>query len=194
MKTQVEFEIYGYGGELVIGSITKAQFDYWLPFIDKGETEGLDSHLFWDPYDEGEGNPITDEKDSCFLGYWHDMDNIAHSCGADLDSCTVVVTSLETGDEIFKTDEPNVSDTEHYEDTQLDPGYYFKGYAYEKGQFFLTELEIEGKFDPNKLTVRISNIDGNHIIDQVEYDGEYLENEGGGTNGKGNDYEFVEIP
>ena len=122
------------------------------------------------------------------------MDNIAHSCGADLDSCTVVVTSTDTGEEIFKTDEPNVSDTEHYEDNQLDPGYYFKGYAYEKGQFFLTELEIEGKFDPNKLTVRISNIDGNHIIDEVEYNGEYLENEGGGTNGKGTDYEFVEIP
>jgi len=194
MKTQVEIEIYGYGGEYVIGNLTKEQYDYWLPLIDDGDTEGLESHLFWEPYDEVQGNPITDENNPCFLGYWHDIDNIAHSCGAELDSCTVVVTSLETGEEIFKTDEPTVSDTEHYNSDDFEPGYYFKGNATEKGQFFFAELEIEGKFDPDKLTVRISNIDGNNIIDEVEYDNKYLDNDGGSTTGKGSDYEFVEIP
>tara|TARA_B100000809_G_scaffold88067_1_gene86458 strand:+ start:934 stop:1506 length:573 start_codon:yes stop_codon:yes gene_type:complete len=186
-----EIEIFGYGGEYVIGNLTKEQYDYWLPLIDEGDTEGLDSHLFWDPYEEGEGNPITDENDPRFLGYWHDLDNIAHSCGADAESCEIVVINADTGDEVYKTDEPTISDTEQYEYTNS--GYYFKGNATEKGQFFFAEMEAD-KFDPSKLTVKVSNIDGNNIIDEVEYDNKYLDNDGGSTTGKGSDYEFVEIP
>jgi hypothetical protein len=189
-----EVEIYGYGGEVVIGKLTKKQYDYWQPISESDDMDRLDSHIFSDPYDEGEGgNLITNENDPRFLGYWHDIDSIAHSCGPEIDGCTVLVTNIDDGEEVYKTEEPEVADTEHYNIDELDKGYYFKGYTAEKGQFFFAEMEAD-KFDPSKLTVKVSNIDGNHIIDKVEYDGEYLENEGGGTNGKGNDYEFVEIP
>ena len=188
-----EIEIFGYGGEYVIGSLTKEQYDYWQPLIDEGDTEGLDSHLFWDPYDQGEDNPITDDKDPRFLGYWHDIDNIAHSCGADANACTIIVKSADTGEEIYKTDEPNVLDTEHYDVDDQDSGYYFVGYAGEKGGFFEAELEIN-EFDPSKLAVKVSNINGEAIIDEVEYDGQELDNDGGGTTGKSQGYDFYEIP
>ena len=41
--------------------------------------------MFWDPYDGSEGNPITDDQDPRFLGYWHDIDDIEHVTGASMD-------------------------------------------------------------------------------------------------------------
>ena len=54
-------EINGYGGEMVLGSVSKEAYEYWGV---KGEDdEGLHSHLFWDPYEESDGNEITDDED-----------------------------------------------------------------------------------------------------------------------------------
>ena len=91
-----EVELYGYGGEFVFGTLTKEQYDFWI----ENEGDGLDSHVFWDPYDDADGdNPITDEEDPRFLGYWHDLDDIEHVCGADVDSCRVVVSSSSKAEE-----------------------------------------------------------------------------------------------
>ena len=76
-------------------------------------------------------------------------------------------------------------------DDQL-PGYYFKGWSAEKGNFFHAEIEAT-EFDPKKLKFFATDIDGDTIIDHVEYDGEQLDNEGGDTRGKSQGFEFYEI-
>ena len=64
-----EIEIRGYGGEIVMGKLTKAQYDFWIDHADR-ESEELHSHLFWDPWSDEEGNPVTDDEDPRFLGNW----------------------------------------------------------------------------------------------------------------------------
>ena len=185
-----EVELYGYGGEFVFGTLTKEQYDFWI----ENEGDGLDSHVFWDPYDDADGdNPITDEEDPRFLGYWHDLDDIEHVCGADVDSCRVVVTSLDSGEEVYTSDDVNLVHTTDQLVEEQKRGYYWTAYASEKGQHFYAELEIDGEFDPTKLTVNATNLDGEHIIDEVMYNEETLDNDGGSTETKSQSYELHEI-
>ena len=184
-----EIELLGYGGEFVLGTLTKEQYDYWVDHQD----DGLDSHVFWDPYDGSEGNPITDDQDPRFLGYWHDIDDIEHVTGASMDSARVLVTSMDTGKEVYTSDELNLGNTTDQLVDEQESGYYWTAYASEKGQHFYAELEIDGDFDPSKLIVNVTNVDGECIIDEVMYDGETLDNEGGDTITKSQDYELHEI-
>lgn len=185
-----EIELYGYGGEHVLGKLTKEQYDFWVD----NQDDGLDSHVFWDPTDDADGdNPITDEEDPRFLGYWHDLDDIEHISGADVDACRFVVTSLDSGEEIYTSEEPKVLDTTDIYVQDQKSGYYWTAYASEKGQHFYAELEIDGDFDPEKLAVYVTNLDGEHIIDEVVYDGETLDNEGGSTDTKSQGYDFHEV-
>ena len=185
-----EVELYGWGGEFVIGTLSNEQYDFWI----EHEGDGLDSHVFWDPYDEGDGdNPVTDDEDPRFLGYWHDLDDIGHVCGASVDSCRLVVTSMDSGEEIYTSDEVNVKSTEDQLVDDQKRGFYWTAYASEKGQHFYAELEIDGDFDPNKLTMYATNINGEHIIDEVMYDGETLDNDGGSTDTKSQGYDLHEI-
>ena len=56
-----EIEITGYGGEIVMGKLTKEQYDYWIDHADR-ESEELHSHLFWDPWSD------EDEEDNDISG------------------------------------------------------------------------------------------------------------------------------
>ena len=183
-----EIRIDGYGGEVVAGKLTKEQYEFW---VDKQDEEGMDSHLFWDAYSDEDGNPVTDDEDPRFLGSWWELDDIEHTNGANVDACTVTVKD-EDGNVVYETDEPLISKIEVVDFDTMDPGYYFKGYSAEKGDFFLAELETD-KFDPSKLKYSATNIQNDIIIDHVEYDGKDLDNEGGDTLGKSQGYEFVEI-
>ena len=58
---------------------------------------------------------------------------------------------------------------------------YF-GYSSDKGTFFESEIELTMPFDPEKLSLRFTEIDGNEIVTGVWYDGVELDNWGGSTN------------
>lgn len=182
-----EIRIDGYGGEIVAGKLTKEQYEFW---VDKQDEEGMDSHLFWDPTSDEDGNPVTDDQDPRFLGNWYELDDIEHTNGANIEACTVTVED-EDGNVIYETDDPNISSTEVVDFDSMDSGYYFKGYSAEKGNFFVADLEAD-EFDPSKLKYFATNIEGDIIIDHVEYDGKDLDNEGGDTRGKSQGYEFYE--
>ena len=51
MKKTYEIEVYGYGAEIIMGTLTDDQYDFWIPYADK-ESEALHSHLFWDSTSE----------------------------------------------------------------------------------------------------------------------------------------------
>ena len=184
-----EIEINGYGGEVVLGKITKEAFEHWGTRDE--DDEALCHHLFWDTYEEADGNDVTDDEDPRWLGQWHEIDDIEHTFGANLESCTVVVMD-EDGEEIHTDDDPKSEHTTFADPEDQPEGYYFKGWSTEKGQLFHAEFECE-EFDPTKLKYSVTDIDGDVIIDSVEYDGEALDNDGGDTRGKSSGFEFYEI-
>jgi hypothetical protein len=66
----------------------------------------------------------------------------------------------------------------------------FIGNSNEKGTFFEGEIELRAPFDIRKLTLHYDDIDGEEIINFVEYDGETIDNWGGSTDGKSSDFGF----
>ena len=181
-------EINGYGAEMVLGKITKEAYEYWS--VKSEDDEGLNSHLFWDPYEEEDGNEITDDEDPRFLGQWWEIDDIEHTNGAFVDQCMITVTD-EDGNEVWTTDDPEISNTNFADPDDQPAGYYFKGWSSEKGNFFYAEFEAE-EFDPKKLKFYATNIDCDVVIDSVDYDNEDLMNDGGDTRGKSQGFEFYE--
>ena len=184
-----EIEITGYGGEIVMGKLTKEQYDYWIDHADR-ESEELHSHLFWDPWSDEEGNPITEDDDPRWLGNWYELDDIAHLSSALVDNCTVTVID-EDGNEVWTTDDPKIEKTEFYDPDDHGP-YVFKGWSTEKGCFFGGEFETDN-FDPAKFKFYASNLDGEAFVDQIEYGNEEIYNDlGGDTTGKGYGYLLYE--
>ena len=183
-----EFNIVGQGGEAVIGTLTKSQYEYWA---DKEDDEGTLSHLFWDAYEEDDGNPITDPENELFLGPWYELDDIEHCNGAQLDMLEVTVTD-EDGKVVYETEDPDnvLVDTLHIDDQE--PGFYFRGWTLEKGNFYSAEIETDN-FDPKLLKYHAVNMDGDVIVVSVEYNGNELDNDGGDTRGKASGCEFREV-
>ena len=70
------------------------------------------------------------------------------------------------------------------EDTQ--PDYIAQMYSSEKGTFFDGIIETIGEFDPKKLKIYTTEyLNGDDTVENIEYDGTDVENNGGDTNGKG---------
>ena len=70
------------------------------------------------------------------------------------------------------------------EDTQGD--YVAQMYSAEKGTFFEGIIETVGSFDPKKLKIYTSEyLNGDDTVQNIEYDGNEVDNAGGDTNGKG---------
>ena len=74
------------------------------------------------------------------------------------------------------------------EDTQGE--YVAQMYSAEKGTFFEGVIETVGEFDPKKLKIyTLEYLNGDDTVQNIEYDGNEVENAGGDTNGKG--YSFA---
>lgn len=181
-------QINGWGTEMVLGAITKQAYDYWS--IKDEDDSGLANHLFWDPYEAEEGNEVTDESDPRFLGNWYENDDIEHSYGAFSEKCVVIVLD-EDDQEIWECDEPAIKSTSIIDPEEQEAGYYIKIWQTEKGNFFTAEIETD-KFDPDKLVFYASNIDGDSVIDSVEYDGQALDTDDIDTRTKSSGWEFYE--
>jgi hypothetical protein len=182
-------EISGYGAEVALGKVTEDIYNFW---IDKEDE--LESHAFYDPYeDNGGANPVTDEDDNRWLGYWHETGNVAYTSGAYLDNLYVEVTD-EDGNVVWSTEDVEIvnDNKELFTEDTLDPGYYVHAYSSEKGGFFSGEFETD-EFDPQKLVFNGTQIMGDTLVDMVHYNDEYIENEGGSTNGKSQGIELFEV-
>lgn len=187
-----KFTLYirGYGGEVTLGKITQEQYEYW---VDK-EAE-LEAHTFWDPYEAEEDaeypNPVTDDEDPLFLGYWHELDSVEHTHGASADNLYVIVED-EDGNEIWSTDDVELSNNNRIDKDDLDTGHYAYAYSAEKGEFYYGEFEAD-TFDPEKLQFNATTILEDCIVDSVHYGEEYIENDGGDTRGKSQGIELFDI-
>jgi len=64
----------------------------------------------------------------------------------------------------------------------------FIGSSNEKGTFFEGEIELTAPFDIEKLVLGYDEIDGEELVNSVEYDGDEIDNFGGSTDGKSSDF------
>lgn len=180
-------ELQGYGGEIVMGTVSREFYDY----IQDNEYEIND--FAWgdcDDYDDVPDGGVSP-------GSWHDCDNLAHAFGVEMDGTCRVVVYDENDDEAWscyldmgELEEAEVElafgpQDETYASNQDEGTCVYVGQSFEKGTFFIADLDLTQPFDPKKLKLTYEDIDGWVICSNVAYNGEELENQGGDTTGKG---------
>lgn len=181
----------GYGGEIAMGRITAAQYNFW-----QGRDDFSDMVWDWDyemPPDTPEDLRFVNE------GSWYECDDIAHENGVEMsDLCRIMVTDSETGDVIWESG-LGISQLEQHgievlwsqniERADYPDSYLFIGQSIEKGSFWEGKIRITQPFDPALLAFQINEIDGWCLFGGLTYDGEDPEDLGSyDTTGKGSEF------
>jgi hypothetical protein len=131
-------------------------------------------------------------------GSWYEGDDMAHANGVARNAGTLQITD-ENGETIYERslddisggadDEPEwACGDEVWIDEKPTGTVVFIGNSNEKGTFFEAEIPLKQPFDITKLTLCYDEIDGEELINRVEYDGEEIDNWGGNTSGKSSDF------
>ncbi len=186
----------GYGGEIVLGSVAREQYQYFV-------NNEIDIEEFaWDCDNEAE---VPEEMQPFEPGSWHECDDVAHESGCELSEYNYITVTddngkehwqcklgyselTDAGVEVDESDEYLCSDRADRENTVG-----FVGQSTEKGCFFEGELELTAPFDPAKLAISYSDIEGWSLISGVTYDGVDIEgHDGYSTRGKGSDFKFYD--
>ena len=184
--------MWGYGGEVVMGTVSREIYDYFK------ENKLSVSDFAWDS-DYADIKEIPEDMWPFTPGSWYDCDDICHNNGVEEDGGTLQVDD-ENGDEILnrnlndRLDEDDIqrnTNGEYYLSEVVEDGVIFIGRSNEKGTFFDAELPLTMTFNPTKLTIFNDDIDGQILINHVTYDGEDLDNNGGSTDGKSSDFTFI---
>lgn len=187
--------VEGRGGEIVIGKVDRDAYDYL-------EDNDIDISDFID--DEDNDLEVPDEYLFIQDGAWFDLDDIAHENGATMDDLSDIVVFDEKGNEVWRhsldtstleDDEIGVEEIDEcYISDKLEDGEVaFIGQSLEKGLFFGGEFTLKDEFDPSKIKIEYSDIEGWNIFSSVQYDGEYIDTVDYDTNGKGMDFQLILI-
>jgi len=196
-KTTYEIMLSGYGGEIVLGSISKEQYDFWK------DREDFEEHCSdWDNELE-----VPEEMQIVRDGCWHDVDDLNHECGAEFSNLNyITVVDKKTGETVFESplssdelekrgiDPEGFAVDEYHVRYDSDADYAFLGQSVEKGTFFTGEVEIVGKFDPARLSFSYIDIEGWELVNGVSYESEIIDDTGGyDTTGKGLDFKIFKV-
>ena len=186
----------GYGGEIVLGSVPREQYEYFR------DNEIDIEEYAWDSDNEQE---VPEEMQPFEPGSWHECDDVAHENGCELSDYNQITvfdehgkehwhSSLDhtklndAGVEVDEADEYMCADRSDRENTVG-----FIGQSVEKGVFFEGELELREPFDPAKLAISYCDIEGWSLITGVTYDGVDLEGyDGYDTRGKSSEFKFYD--
>ena len=193
--------LHGYGGEVVLGNVTKKAYEFWT----SEDAEEHFSTYVWQPGWFVEENPDFKIPKFAELPEWYEIDNIMHESGAAWGGCRIYIREMDdkgyNANEIREIYDGDLEDFIAEHDIEVDwfdafpkeDEYTFYGYSSEKGTFWEGTTEIPGDtFDPSKLSFYVANIYQDKIIYSVEYKGlDYLNNDGGGTDGKGSGFELI---
>ena len=186
-----KLSLWGYGGEIAMGRLTKAQYEYWK---DKDESDIIDHCTSW--ADEEEENPVPEEARFCNDGSWYDTEGHLDSMsGCEFSELNHIQVDDENGDEVWNQGlswelEENhgvqLEQGETYASDWDDVDGYFCFQSTEKGTFFSADLHLKAPFDPSKLKISTVDFEGWELVTGVDYDGEELEGfDGYDTTGKG---------
>lgn len=185
----------GYGGEIVLGSITPDQYQFW---------KDQDLHELVDDWDDS--LDIPDKLRIFQSGSWHDCDNLLHETGVEFgNSCHVTVydqndtmvweSSLDMDSlEAAGLEPEGFAQSEFYLQYDSTATHAFMAQSIEKGTFFTGEFQTMGRFDPRKLSFSTRDIEGWELVDGVSYASEIIEDTGGyNTVGKSLELRVIEI-
>ena len=202
MKKKYKYNIYisRLGGEHTIGTIPIKVAKYWL---EKGE-DAFENYMLCDPFDdEKEELNKSIPKEFQINEYWHDMEDIEHTNGAEYASSNYLYvheykehngTFHHQGKEILtypidditidSISDPVADATD--EDGEIANGdeVIVYGQSFEKGSWEYETIETDEPFDISKLTVSVTIWDNLKIVDSINYDGECYGNMGGSSWGK----------
>jgi len=187
-----KIQIWGYGGEYVMGSVDRKVYDYF-------RRHRLDLSDFSWSEEYAEENNIPEDMWPFYPGAWHDCDNMGHCYGVDRSAGTLQI--LDENDSVVY--EKSLDDIDGCDDgpqwgsgeeiwinSQPKGTPVFVGVSSEKGTFFEGEINLREPFDINKLELCYDEIDGNEIVNMITYDDEEIDNNGGSTNGKSSEFGF----
>jgi hypothetical protein len=195
----VRIQIWGYGGEIVMGRVSREAYRWWT---NKAEAAGVELHDFvfdWSWEEENGDKAVPAEARFITPGDWHECDNISHESGAEVsDLSGITITDEETQEQLFEfrlgineLEDKGVTVTCGFSEDTEDAGTgnaCFIGQSVEKGVFFNGTVRITQPFDPRLLEISYNSIADWDLVSGVEYDGEDIEGtDGYDTRGKSMD-------
>lgn len=193
----IQITLSGYGGEIVIGRITEAAYDYW-----EGRDDLAEYVYDW----SGEFDDVPADARFCPDGSWYDVDDICHENGCEADgACWITVEDLLENKDIWQSTldlddlaEQGVDTQQHghYRPSEQEPNdsYIFTGQSFEKGTFFSGIVRITQPFDPSKLAISWNDCDGWRLIDGVDYDGQSVDgHDSYSTTGKSSEFNVYRV-
>lgn len=184
--------LWGYGGEVSVAKINKAQFDFWK---DKEEADIIE-HCTSFFGDEDDSIEVPKEARLCEDGAWYEMEGqIDHGSGVEFSDLNHIQIDDENGNTVFDEGLSYELEEKHGVQLQGDEAYVGNvdgadyGFCFqstEKGTFFSAEFELKAPFDPSKLKIYTTDYEGWELVTGVEYDDEEIPGyDGYDTTGKG---------
>jgi len=190
-----KIQMWGYGGEKVMGTTTQEVWDYC------NDNQVDLSDLAWNS-DAAEEMGLDEDKLPFPPGSWYECDDMGHVNGVSRDAGTIQIED-ENGETVyehelseFDYDEPCPDlccDDEVWIGSRKKGEIVFVGSSNEKGTFFEGEIELTAPFDITKLELHYDDFDGEDIVTSLVYDGEEIDNWGGSTSGKSSDFTMARI-
>jgi hypothetical protein len=179
-----------YGGEVAMGSITEAQYDYWADKEQPDFENYMTSKGFGDENDEFKDVPA----EARIEGEFYDHEDICHTSGPELsDGQTMTIIEVDKDGNSLQDDDGNF-----LEDRQIDmkdfkklgvkikcigdhhsgsksckDKYYLFGQYFNKGGWYTNDIIKTGVdgFNFKKLVINYENADGFKVFNEIIYDG-----------------------
>jgi len=190
-----------YGGEVAMGTITEAQFDFWL-----GKDDDFAQYMNDRGFDPAEANEKYGVPENArFDREFYEYEDICHLSGPELsDGQTMTITEVDKNGDTLRDSDGNFLD-----DIQIDMGdfkkkgvkvkciaehnsgsksckdkYYLFGQYFNKGGWGTTDPIKTGPegFNLKKMEINYENADGFKVFGDILYDGDsfYLEEDSTG--------------
>jgi len=199
----IKFILTGYGGEIVLGKITKKCAEFW-------QSEEMSDYFYeyvGSPDWFAEENPEIKIPKYATLGNWYEHDDRGHECGVSRDLAQLEIIEMDSiGWEANELDNIYYGNLREFIEDHNEEGtmvqeeeimprskeYTLTSVHTEKGTFYEGTIDIKGKFDPSKVVFDICEINDDVLVTGIYYDGEYIDNQGGSTDGKALDFDIIE--
>jgi hypothetical protein len=204
MMKYYKISIRGYGGEVVFGKATKQQYEFWNDSerLEEAGFELASSAIVDYMWDMEEWEPNI-PKTARFRTEWYELDDYGHYNGVTHDSAYVIIEEVDSeaydANVIEKVWEGSLVDllsqnkkttikneldlNEEIQKINAGP-YVFYGMSVEKGEF-ISGIVVAEKLDFSKLEFYEWVLpNGDTLVEDIEYNGEGVNNFGGDTSGK----------
>jgi hypothetical protein len=191
--TTCKLNIWGYGGEIAVGRITPEQYNFWKPVTEEHGDSLLVNHCT-DYTDEDQPFEIPEEAKFCTDGNWYEVDDIEHMSGAEFSDHNSIEVEDDKGSTVWsgklghslEDEGVEIESSESFASEAEDCTHYHCFQSTEKGTFFSGEFTLRAPFDPKKLKIYTTDVEGWELVSSVHYDGEEIEGQDGyDTTGKG---------